>query len=232
MTYLKEKYRAECIYFREDNFTLDSKRISELCDLITTEKLDIAWMCETRADSLQDPSIVSLMAKAGCKVFYIGVESGSQRMLDFMRKGETVQQFIKAFDNSRKAGIKTYASLVYGLPTETEKDIDLTESLIERIRPDFVGRNVFIGLPGSQVYDYVRANRLYEYEDDTGILYLEGHNDRVDRFYNGNPHRKVPGTGSLLKRCGHFRVLERAWKACDKLIRGPARNALRRPWKN
>ena len=196
MEYLKNKYGAQCIYFREDNFTLNKIRITRLCDIIIENNTNIDWMCETRADSLQDSEFVSLMAQAGCKAFYIGVESGSQRMLDFMNKGETVQQFVNAFDNTRKAGIKTYASFIFGLPTETKEDVQLTEKLIKRIKPDFTGRNIFVALPGSELYDYVKENNLHEYEGKNGLLYLKGHNKRVNKYYGRKPHCKIPGTSS------------------------------------
>ncbi|MEW6380720.1 MAG: radical SAM protein [bacterium] len=196
MIFLKKNYNAKCIYFREDNFTLNKKRIIELCNLLIKNNQKIDWLCETRADSLQDFEYVDLMARSGCKVFYIGVESGSQRMLDFVKKGETIQQFINAFDNARRAGIKTYASFIFGLPTETNEDIKLTKQLIKRIKPDFVGKNVFVGLPGSELYQYAKDHKMYEYEDEKGLLFLKGHNSRVNKYYRCNPYFKMPPTVS------------------------------------
>ncbi|MGA1794515.1 MAG: B12-binding domain-containing radical SAM protein [bacterium] len=190
--HLKENYRAECIYFREDNFTLNRERIVALCNMLIKNYIDVDWICETRADSLVDSKFVSLMAKAGCRAFYIGVESGSQRMLDFMKKGITTEQIIKAFENAHRANIKTYASLIYGVPTETKKDIELTNKLIKKIKPDFIGKNVFVGLPGSELYEYVKKNRLYEYQDEKGLLFLKGHNARVNKYYKFNPYFKIP----------------------------------------
>ena len=94
----------------------------------------------------KSPRRMQLMKDAGCKFFYIGVESGSPRMLDFYQKGETREQFIDAFEIARRVGIKTYASFVVGYPTETEADRQLTEDLIAKIQPDAVGKNIFLGL--------------------------------------------------------------------------------------
>lgn len=187
-------YGMKVAYFREDHFTLNKKRIIEFCELLLKKKINIDWMCETRVDSLDDFGYQKLMARAGCKVFYIGVESGSQKMLDFYKKGENVEQFVKAFEIARKVGIKTYGSFIFGAPTETESDRHKTEDLILRIKPDYIGRNVFVGIPGSELYDYTRNNNLYEYEDLNRVLYLKGHNKLVDLYYNGNPYMKVPNS--------------------------------------
>ncbi len=194
--HMQKNYNAKCIYFREDHFTLNKSRTIAFCELLLKKNIKIDWMCETRVDQLDDFEYQALMVRAGCRAFYIGVESGSQRMLDFFKKGERVEQFIEAFDIAHKVGIKTYASFVVGAPTETREELDKTYQLIERIKPDYSGMNIYTGLPGSELYDFTKESSLYEFEDDNHILYLEGHNKRVDRYYNGDPYRKVPGSVS------------------------------------
>ncbi len=203
-----QDYGLRVAYFREDHFTLDRKRTLAFCEGILRREMDFEWMCESRVDSLDDPECVELMARAGCRGLYIGVESGSPRMLEFFRKGERVEQFIKTFDLARKFGIKTYASFIVGAPTETDEDLQLTEQLIQRIRPDFVSRNVYAGLPGSALCDYVREHELHEYEDRNHVLYLKGHDARVDRFYGSNPYLKIPYPARVLWR-GRKRSVKR-----------------------
>ncbi len=140
---------------------------------------------------MADYAYQKLMADAGCKAFYIGVESGSPKMLEFYKKGETREQFIKAFEIARKVGIKTYASLIVGFPEETEEDIRLTDDLIDRIKPDFTGKNVFVGIPGSELYDYLRTNNLYEYEDNKHILYPIGYRQNIRKYYGDDPYFEV-----------------------------------------
>ena len=190
--FMQHEYGMQVAYFREDHFTLNKDRIIGFCELILKKNIEIDWMCETRVDNLIDAEYLKLMAKAGCKCFYIGVESGSPRMLEFFQKGETVEQFIKAFELTRQAGIKTYASFIVGAPTETAEDLKLTEDLITRIKPDAVGRNVYVGLPGSELYDYVRNNELYEYEDENHVLYVKGHDELIDAYHGGNPLPEDP----------------------------------------
>ena len=183
-------YGAKGIFFREDHFTLDKHRTQKICELLLKKNIRVEWYCETRVDQLGDPEYQALMARAGCRAFYIGVESGSPRMLELFKKGERVEQFVRAFEIAHSLGIKTYASLVVGTPYETEEDLLLTERLIDRIKPYRVGRNVYVGLPGSEIYKQLLQEGAYEYKDPTGVLYPKGYLERVDRYYGGNNYFK------------------------------------------
>ncbi|MCP4216193.1 MAG: B12-binding domain-containing radical SAM protein [bacterium] len=188
--YMKKVYGLKAAYFREDHFTLNRNRTMEFCEGLL-KKTPITWMCESRVDCIDDPAVVETMAKSGCRALYIGVESGSPRMLELLKKEETVEQFIRVFDYAKKYGINTHASFVVGVPGETEEDTRLTEDLIRRIQPDTVRKNVYVGLPGSEIYDHVKSNQLYDFEDKQGILYLKGHNEKVEKYYGGNPALKA-----------------------------------------
>lgn len=187
-------YGAKGIYFREDHFTLNKKRTTEFCELLIKKNLKIDWLCETRADQICDKEYVQLMHASGCKAFYIGVESGSPRMLEMYKKGISVDQIIKCFRIAREVGIKTYASFIVGFPTETKQDKQLTNSLIKVIQPDFVGKNVFVGIPGSELYDYIRNHQLYEHEDELHILYPIDYLQNTKRYYRNDPYYLVYGS--------------------------------------
>lgn len=186
-----EYYGARGIFFREDNFTLDRSRVEKFCHLLLQKKIKINWFCETRVNSLLDAGMQRLMAEAGCKAFYIGVESGSPSMLERLKKGIRIDQIEKSFAIARRAGIKTYASLIVGVPGETSDDLRMTDELIARIKPDFVSKNVFVGIPGSELYRFMNDNGLYEHQDANGILYPIGYLENVERYYQGNEYFKV-----------------------------------------
>jgi O-antigen biosynthesis protein len=192
--YMIKYYGLKGAYFREDHFTLSKARVVDFCELLLRKNIRIEWICETRVDNLCDLEYLKLISKAGCRAFYIGVESGSPRMLEFFKKGETVEQFVDAFGLAKKVGIKTYASFVVGAPTETGEDRKATHDLISILKPDYYSTNIYAGIPGSELYEYVRKNRLYEYEDLNKVLYLKGHNKRVNKYYHGNPYFKIPST--------------------------------------
>ena len=132
------------------------------------------------------------MYRAGARAFYFGVESGSQKILDFLKKGIKIDQIRKTFQLCREIGFKTAASVIHGVPSETEDDLQQTEELLREIKPDVTWRNVFVGIPNSHLYQYVLKNNLYEFIDDRGLVYLKGHNQRVKRYYGNAWDAAIP----------------------------------------
>ena len=189
--YLIKNYGAKGIYFREDNFTFDEKRLRKFCNLLIDKGINIPWVCESRVSNL-NRDIVELMARAGAKGFYFGVESGSQRMLDLMNKGITVEQIENAFRWCHEFDIRTAASVVVGVPGETQFDLEQTNKLLKKINPTVTWTNVFVGIPDSNLYRSVLNDRLYQYIDDRGLVYLQGHNDRVRHYYRANCNVYIP----------------------------------------
>ncbi|MDY6790233.1 MAG: glycosyltransferase [Thermodesulfobacteriota bacterium] len=182
--HLVKQYGAKGIYFREDNFTLNKKRLKRFCNLLLEKGIKISWACETRVNTL-DREIIELMSRAGACGFYFGVESGSQRVLDFLNKDITVEQTRNAFKWCHEFGIKVAASVVVGVPTETQAELKQTIALLKEIKPTVTWFNVFVGIPNSKLYKYTLENKLYEFIDDRGLVYLKGHNQRVRKFYQG-----------------------------------------------
>lgn len=189
--YLVREHNAKGIYFREDNFTANHKRVTEFCEQLIRKGIQIKWMCETRVDSLSR-ELLELMQRSGCTGLYLGLESGSQRLLDFMKKGITLEQSENVIRWCNGLGIHTLASFIVGVPTETEEERQITIDFAKLLTPTTAGFNIFVGIPRSPLYDYVLKNQLYTYIDDVGLVYLPGHDDLVDQFYGGDPRAKIP----------------------------------------
>ncbi len=192
--WLMRDFGARGIYFREDHFTLSTLRTRRFCELILKKGVDFVWGCESRADAL-DPDLTRLMHRAGCRWLYIGVESGSPRMLQRFNKQETREDFLNAFRWCRQAGIKTYASFVIGAPGEGRVDLARSLKFARELTPDSVTFNLFAGIPYSPLYREAVDKGLVQYTDENGLLYLKGHNRRVLAIYG--PHkteRLIPGT--------------------------------------
>jgi len=190
ITFLVEKHKAKGIYFREDNFTLNMKRTREFCKLMKDSDLDVGWACETRVDNMKD-EIIKMMADAGCKAFYLGVESGSQRILDIVNKKIDINEIERTITLGKKYGIRSYCSLITGVPGETYEDYMMTKKLMERLKPYEWGFNVFVGIPYSDLYKKVIEEKLYEYMDDIGLAYLPGYDVKAEFFYNVNCDKLV-----------------------------------------
>ncbi len=181
--YLIKNFGAKGIYFREDNFTLNRRRVVEFCEKLIKKNVNIHWACETRVSTLCNEELIKLMSAAGCRAVYLGVESGSQRILDILNKRITVEQIERAIRLCKKYNIRTYCSLITGAPGETYEDYLLTKQLIDKLKPYTYGFNVFVGIPDSKLYKYVLDNNLYEYIDDIGLVYLPGYDIKAEFFY-------------------------------------------------
>lgn len=168
---LINQYKVKGIYFREDLFTVNKQRVIDICDEIGKRGLHFSWECESRVDTI-DEEMLRVMKKAGCELIWYGVESGSQRILDYLNKQITLSQVRKAFDICHKVGIKTGASFMIGIPGETIDEIQESIDLAEELKPKFEWAhfNVFTAFPTSPLYEFVKENRLYEKEVNHGIL--------------------------------------------------------------
>ena len=189
--YLKSQYHARAIYFREDNFTYNRKRVFDFCELLIRKKIKIKWLCESRVNNL-DSEILKMMHQAGCQWIYFGLESGSQKILDILKKDITVEQIYNALKICQKKGIKTYGSFITGVPGETKQDQELTSELINKGFLTSHCINVFVGIPQSPLYKQILSSGDYQYKDDRGLLYLKGHDNLVERYYGKRVFAKVP----------------------------------------
>jgi radical SAM superfamily enzyme YgiQ (UPF0313 family) len=141
-------YGYRHFYIVDDTVLLSLNRLSLLCRTLD-ERAD-GWRCCIRGDAATKQKL-SMMAAAGCRQVDIGVETGSQRLLDHVGKGETVQDNAKAIRLAHSVGIKVKACIIVGLPGETQKDVDLTKKFIRKQKPDSVTLCTFIPFPGCAI---------------------------------------------------------------------------------
>ena len=124
------------------------------------KKLDLTWSCNARVN-LIEPEMLALMKKAGCWQIAYGIESGSQKILDFLRKGITIQQIKNAITWTKKAGIATKGFFIIGNPGETKEDIELTRQLMLNIPLDDVLIEYFTPYPGAAIYDRINEYGVF-----------------------------------------------------------------------
>jgi len=109
------------IIFVDDAFTMNPKRVIEICKGIRKEKLDLEWICEGRVD-ICSHTMLSEMVQAGCKVLYLGIENANQRILNYYNKRITPKQSENAVRTAKKAGVDVVAgSFIIGAPDETRE---------------------------------------------------------------------------------------------------------------
>lgn len=147
-----DNYKIDGLQFYDETFTVNRKRVFELCDEMKRNGLDIPWACFTRVD-LVDEEILTVMRDAGCYQIFFGVETGVDRLLKLIRKGTTLDQARNAFALCRKLGIETVASFMLTLPTETEEDTEKTIRFGLELDPDYVYWLSFVPYPGNDLAD-------------------------------------------------------------------------------
>jgi radical SAM superfamily enzyme YgiQ (UPF0313 family) len=115
-------------------------------------KLNIEWKCEGRVD-LTDEESLSWMKRAGCSMIAYGVESGNQKGLDYLQKGTRVEQVRRAFELTRRAGIRPMGYFVLGIPVETYEEELNTVEFAKEIRAAYAQFSVLSPTPGTKLYE-------------------------------------------------------------------------------
>lgn len=174
VAFLKHRYEPDHISFADDIFGLKPGWVSSFAGALHDRGAVIPFTCLCRADLLTEDVVVALR-DAGCRTVWLGAESGSQRILDAMEKGITVEEIREAAARLKKAGIEAAFFLQFGYPGETREDIEKTLELVRECRPDDIGISVSYPLPGTRFFDRVQAElgvrRNWQDSDDLAMLY-------------------------------------------------------------
>ncbi len=178
---LRERYAFRGLLIHDDCLTEDPDWVEEFCRRYRAEGFDAAFACQTRADIVcRDPGLFGTMKDAGLVTTIVGFESGSDRVLKFLRKGTTVRQNIEAAGILRRQGIRVWANYMLGIPTETKQEVLATVRMIKAIRPETHSAAYFTPHPGSDLFDYCERE---------GISLIRKHSD-----YQRNLHSpKIKG---------------------------------------
>ena len=160
---IEEMERMLVLGFREihiidDLFTADMKRAYEICEKIIKNKLKFPWYPRggIRVDRVS-PELLKIMKRAGCYRIPFGVESGSQRIIDAVKKGISLEQAEKAVAMAKREGFETECYFMLGLPTETEDDIKKTIDFSIKLDPDYAKFAITIPLPGTKMFEDMNA---------------------------------------------------------------------------
>lgn len=135
LRYLRE-HGVKRVIFVDDTFNVPLPRFKKLCRMMADEHLGFEWISFFRCSNSDDEAF-DLMAEAGCKGVFLGIESGDQRILQNMNKFARTDRYAYGIRELRKRGISTLASLVLGFPGETEESVRNTMGFLNETQPDF-----------------------------------------------------------------------------------------------
>jgi anaerobic magnesium-protoporphyrin IX monomethyl ester cyclase len=167
MKKLYYQYGIRDITIYDDTFGINRRRLVELCESLIKEKLDLVWECNFRLE-MAKPEILLLMKKAGCWAVAYGIESCSDRVLNFLRKGTNLKMMKEALWWTKQAGLVTKGYIMVGTLPETKKSLETTLKEILKLDLDLLTVNAFTPLPGS--LDYERADRYGQFNRDWRLL--------------------------------------------------------------
>jgi anaerobic magnesium-protoporphyrin IX monomethyl ester cyclase len=212
MKWLKETYAPDHIWFADDILGLKPNWIEKFATLLQEADAMIPFKCLQRAD-LVNAKTAAALAKAGCQTVWLGAESGSQKILDAMDKGDTVQDIYQAASALRANGIEVGFFLQFGYPGETWADVQKTLKMVRECAPDDIGISVSYPLPGTKFFERVKLElgekQNWVDSDDLAMLYRGPFPTEFYRILHGRVHYE-------------FRI-HQAWRKRDwmKMLRSP-----------
>ncbi len=193
MQWLKDQFQPDHIWFADDILGLKPGWLERFSTLLRAAGPVTPFKCLTRADLVTEP-VAAALAAAGCETVWLGAESGSQKILDAMEKGDQVADLYTAAARLRAAGIRVGFFLQFGYPGETWDDIQLTLKMVRECLPDDIGISVSYPLPGTRFYDRVRdqlgAKQNWIDSSDLALLYEGPFSQEFYRVLHGRVHHE------------------------------------------
>lgn len=183
---------SQTLTFIDDNFTKDHDRLIEFCNLMIEYDSKISWGCSSRPEDLNE-TYLDLMAKAGCEIIFLGVESGSRKVLEKMNRAYDKNYIISLSKQALSKGIIFKASFMIGLPFEDAEDVRETMDLIKKIHTFNTSIHVFTPRIGTPSYEKpeslgirIHDASTFEMSDDcfgkVSTKYLTI--DQINEYYN------------------------------------------------
>ncbi|HEX7049389.1 MAG TPA: B12-binding domain-containing radical SAM protein [Longimicrobiales bacterium] len=194
MRRLRDQVAPDHIWFADDIFGLTPAWIEAFADEVERRGARTPFMIQSRVN-LMKPRTVAALRRAGAEEVWLGVESGSQKILDAMDKGTRIEQILTATRALRAEGVRSAWFIQLGYLGETWEDLLLTRDLIREARPDEIGVSVSYPLPGTKFYDMVRAQlgakRNWEHTDDLDMMFHGTYTTEFYRRIRGLLHEEV-----------------------------------------
>lgn len=191
---LKQSYGVQHIWFGDDVFALNRHWVQQFALEMEAKNSVLPFKIQSRAD-LMDEENVAALKRAGCAEIWMGVESGSQKILDAMDKGLNISSVMEARERLRRADIRACYFLQFGYPGETWEDIQLTIDMVRTTRPDEIGVSLSYPLPGTPFFERVQAQlgtkRNWTDSDDLCVMFKAAYSSDFYRAIRNALHAEV-----------------------------------------
>lgn len=162
--HLMDRYKLENIAFMDDTFMLNKRRAEKIAEEINTRGLDIGFVASSRVDMV-NKGLLEKLKSAGLTTLYYGVESGSQRILNLMKKGITLKQAENAVRSAKDVGVEVLTSFILGYPGETTEEMDKTINFSIKLNADYSQFSILTPFPGTPIYQELKKKKLLDTEN-------------------------------------------------------------------
>jgi len=186
------------VFLEDDTFTIDKKRVISFTEEYDRKGLDIVWACNARADL--DYDTMRKMKKTNCRLLIVGFESGSDEILQNIKKGITVEDIKQFARNAKRAGLLVLGDFIIGLPGETKETIAMTRRLIKEVTPDILQVSVASPFPGTEFYRWAKTNGYLITDDPNEYLDEQGHQKSVVSYPWLSAQEIVETVDDILKK--------------------------------
>ena len=164
MEHLVKDHDIEMVAFMDDTFTINKKRVYEICEAIKERGLDNYWGCTARVDTISE-DLLKAMKDAGCITMFLGVESADQQVLNLVNKKTNIEKIKKTFALTKKYGMRTIASVVLGMPGDTKNSIKNTIKFVKLLEPSYAVFSLATPYPGTDFYVKAASENLIKIND-------------------------------------------------------------------
>lgn len=159
--YLIEHYNPDALWFVDDVFTVSHKWLAEFSQEMKNRGISIPFECITRAERMNE-TVLEQLKSAGCFRVWIGAESGSQRIIDLMKRQVDINKVAEMMQLTQKFGIEAGTFIMVGYPTETEEDINLTIDYLKTANPDNFTITVAYPIKGTGLYNQIEKDIIVQ----------------------------------------------------------------------
>ncbi|MCB0792262.1 MAG: B12-binding domain-containing radical SAM protein [Flavobacteriales bacterium] len=191
---LHERFRPDHLWMCDDIFGLKPGWVEAFRDGMARASLKIPYKVQSRADLLLEPGTLDALVASGLEEVWIGAESGSQKVLDAMDKGITVEQIATARRLLGEKGVRVGFFLQFGYPDETEADVRSTIRMVDTLAPDDIGISVSYPLPGTPFHERVKTDLKekanWSDSDDLALMFRQAHRPAYYKQLHRYMHRR------------------------------------------
>lgn len=177
-----EGYGIRYFRFMDDTFTVSKKRTLEICAGLKGLSRDITWSCLTRPNTI-DGEMAAALSDAGCRRIYVGIESGSQKVIDYLKRGYKLEEVMDNIRQVRQSDLEMVGWFIVGSPVEDRADFEQSLALAKKLKLEFIAVSTLVPYPNTELYELEKDNVDFSLLPYKCEFKNQSNTDREAEFY-------------------------------------------------